>query len=276
MLEEGDPTVDPEYRADVTVAGRYTRKVALRHELLYGPGYQGPGSEEVFDALAARLGLRPGLQVLDAGSGLGGDTLRLAEKYRVAVLGLDAAPDMTAICRERLPTSGLSGVQFETGDLRDSVLMSPRAFDVVWTRDCGAFLTPPEKRAVWARFWRTLRPGGRVLVTDYCLGLVPPTPAYAQRMVAWGQHMITFSQYEQLVRQAGFIEVELVDRTVDLLDSMLAAQEALVRHSARFLAELTVTEYEGLQQRWDQKIDHCRSGQLAWLVLTATRPKVGV
>ncbi|WP_170930305.1 methyltransferase domain-containing protein [Pseudomonas sp. B35(2017)] len=250
---------------------RYSRKVALRHERLYGHGYQGPGSEAVFDRLAARLDLRQGLSVLDVGSGLGGDCLRLAEKFGVAVVGLDAAPDMTGICLERYRNSPIKGVTFTTGDVRTTALLEPASFDVVWTRDCGAFWSEQEKADIWGRLHQALRPDGQVLITDYCKGPAESTE-FDNIMDAWGQHMMLPSRYIEILTAAGFTDIVLSDRTEDLLNSMLEGRELLLTQKELFMQDLSSAEYDNLLDRWNKKIGFARDGLLVWTVLAARRP----
>jgi phosphoethanolamine N-methyltransferase len=250
------------------IAERYTRTTALRHERLYGHGYQGPGSREVFEQLAARVDPHPGRRVLDVGSGLGGDAFRLAATYGVEVVGLDAAPDMTAVCRERQAAEGSDRVTFVTGNVLTADVVAPDSFDLVWTRDAGAFLTVPEKLVAWRRLHAALRPGGDVLVTDYCIG-PSSTAAFRDQMVAWGQHMITPAEYADVLASARFADVVVEDRTGDLMDSMLQGRATMLRDRAMFLAELSEQDYAALLGRWEQKIGYGERGELVWMVLTA-------
>ncbi|WP_061219414.1 methyltransferase domain-containing protein [Leptospira weilii] len=258
----------------IEISERYTRRVALRHEKLYGTGYQGPGSEDVFDALTARLNLKPGIRILDIGSGLGGDCFRLAQKHHVAVLGLDASPDMVEIARERIARENVTDVEFMIGNIRTIITEEIGLFDVLWTRDTGAFVPQNEKLTVWKKLHKILRPGGEVLITDYCLGSKPISQTFNNKMLAWGQHMITLPEYAKLIQEAGFEDIQVIDRTQDLLDSMLFGKEKLEEQKQNFLKELTLEEYEGLYNRWEQKIGFARNNELAWMVLIAKKATV--
>ncbi|MGQ2871444.1 methyltransferase domain-containing protein [Leptospira santarosai] len=256
------------------ISKRYTRSVALRHEKLYGTGYQGPGSEEVFDALTARLNLKPGIRILDIGSGLGGDCFRLAKKHRVTVLGLDASPDMVEIAQERMAGEIVNDVEFMVGNVRTTMIEEIGLFDVLWSRDTGAFVPQNEKLSVWKKLHKILHPGGEVLITDYCLGSKPISSTFKAKMLAWGQHMITLPEYAVLLQEAGFIDVRVDDQTQDLLNSMLLGKERLESRKQDFLQEQTLEEYEGLCDRWEQKIGFASNNELAWMVLTAKKAMI--
>jgi phosphoethanolamine N-methyltransferase len=254
-----------------SAAERYTRRAALRHERMYGRGYQGPGSEKVFTALASRLDLRPGMRLLDVGSGLGGDSFRLAQRYGLIVLGLDAAADMTAICVERAEEAQVEGVSFVTGDVRSADLEAG-SFDVVWTRDCGLYVPPADKPRMWERLNQVLRPSGQVLLTDYGRGPSPSSPAFDEHSAATGQFPITMSEYAAIFDSAGFCSIVVDDRTEDLQNSMVEERRRLIGDEAGFLADFTHEEYDGLIERWDKKIQWCQRGELAWIVISARRP----
>ncbi|QHT57082.1 methyltransferase domain-containing protein [Cellulomonas sp. H30R-01] len=255
-----------------TIAHRYSREVALRHELLYGRGYQGPAEPEVFDALAARAALRAGADVLDVGSGLGGDAFRLATRFGVRVVGLDASPDMTDLARERQEVDAPGAdVELVCGNVLTSDVVRPGAFDVVWTRDAGAFLTHDEKPVAWRRLHDALRPGGSVLVTDYCLGTSAASAEFGERMLAWGQHMLTLDAYADLLTSCGFADVVTEDRTADLVASQEHGLRVLEERGDDVRALLSPEEHADLTRRWRTKLTHSTSGELVWMVLTARR-----
>ncbi|MFD3557012.1 methyltransferase domain-containing protein [Streptomyces goshikiensis] len=249
----------PDGRIVRATAERFTRSVALRYEQIYGPGYQGPASEAVFDRLASRLEMSPGVRILDVGSGLGGDAIRLARKYGAIVTGLDAAPDMTRICLERHGSMESEGqVDFATGDVRTSKLLAPGAFNVVWMRDCGMYLPRTDKPNVWQRLHATLRCGGRLLITDYCKGVGTEGLGFSEQSASW--YLLTVPEYVEELESAGFSDVLAEDRSADLLDSMREGRDQIARSGK-----------SDLLHWWNQKIASCERGGLKWPVLTATR-----
>ncbi|MGO4439829.1 class I SAM-dependent methyltransferase [Rhizobium sp. RAF56] len=70
--------------------------------------------------LAAKLGLKPGMKVLDIGSGWGDLALYLAALENVEVLGVTLSKEQQALATERASIAGLSNrVRFELKDYRD-------------------------------------------------------------------------------------------------------------------------------------------------------------
>lgn len=256
-----------------TLGQRYSRATALRHERLYGRGYQGPGRESVFRALTDRLALRRGMRVLDVGCGLGGDVFRLANLHGVEAVGVDASADMIEIARERVETDVLDPrqVSFVHGNVVDPDLALGGPWDVVWSRDAGAFLTPPDKVRSWQRLHALQPVHGQVLITDYCIGSGPISDAFMDRMRAWGQHMITVNEYSDTLRAGGYVAVEIEDRTEDLVQSQRDGLTELHTHRQELIADFGTEQYESLVSRWQAKIEHSTTGQLAWMVLVASR-----
>ena len=78
-------------------------------------------------------GLRPGQAVLDVGTGAGEPALTAAGVVGPAgrVVGIDLAPDMIGIARQR--AAGLANVEFAVGDV-ESLDLPPASFDVVLSR----------------------------------------------------------------------------------------------------------------------------------------------
>lgn len=235
---------------------------------MYGQGFQSPGQLAAVDAGCARIGLRPGMRVLDIGSGVGGPAFHLAERYGVAVLGLDVAPAMVELSRERLAATGLTGVSFELGDVREYPLPE-RSFDVAWSRD--AIMYVADKDAVWRPVLGALKPGGRLYVTDFCLGPAPASPAFREYLAAAGYHLESVAAYAERLGRCGFVAVDARDETEAFERSLDDELERLARVKSDFMAEFSAEDYDYLVDRWRKKIGFCHRGELAWGVFAAER-----
>ena len=110
----------------------------------------------------ARLSLRPSDRLLDVGCGTGALLERLSESYPAALLsGVDPVPEMLAVARRKLP----SEVTLREG-WAERLPFDSEQFDVVVS--CNAFHYIRQPVAALLEMSRVLRPGGQLVITDWC------------------------------------------------------------------------------------------------------------
>ncbi len=106
----------------------------------------------------------PGQQVLDAGCGLGGTAITLAQEYGVQVTGLTNCEPHTVVAAEHAERQGVAHlVEFQHGDFMD-LPFSDASFDAVLNHEsvCHA----ADKLAYLQGVYRVLKPGGRWQALD--------------------------------------------------------------------------------------------------------------
>ena len=128
-------------------------------------------------ALAA---IRPGMTVLDLGSGAGFDAFLAAERVGATgrVIGVDMTADMLALARRNAVARGTTNVEFREGRI-EALPVEDATVDLVIS-NCVINLSP-DKPAVFREIFRVLRPGAEVSVSD--LVLAGPLPAGVKRSV---------------------------------------------------------------------------------------------
>jgi SAM-dependent methyltransferase len=114
---------------------------------------RGSGSPDALYWLAGRLGLRPGLRLLDCGAGVGGPAELAARRYGVRPV---LAEPMTAACRAsaRLFGHPVVAAAGERLPFADGV------FDAVWS--LGVLCTVPDQAGLLAELRRVARTGAPV------------------------------------------------------------------------------------------------------------------
>lgn len=180
---------------------------------MWGDGYLAPGGAEEVAELLAGVSIA-GDSVLDIGSGLGEIDVLLAALHGAAsVVGIDVEPHLIEHARARAARAGFEGqVTFrlvEPGPLP----FSSTSFDTVFTKD--AIVHIPDKQVFYAEVARVLRPGGRLVGSDWLRG-GPETYDDAARewldVVHLNFELFTLAQCHEALERGGFINVSLRDR----------------------------------------------------------------
>jgi sarcosine/dimethylglycine N-methyltransferase len=114
--------------------------------------------------LAKRAGLTRDMQVLDAGSGLGGPSRFLAETIGCRVTGVDLAPSYVAIATLLAERAGLAGsVTYRVGNLIE-LPFENGSFDAVWTQH--VVMNIPDRVQLYRELRRVSKMGGTFAFYD--------------------------------------------------------------------------------------------------------------
>jgi SAM-dependent methyltransferase len=150
----------------------------------------GPVGKLILD----RVGIEPGVELLDVGTGSGGTVAIPAALRGATVVGLDITPELLVHARRRAAEAGVE-VTWVEGDAAE-LPFADASFDRV-TSTFGAMFAPDHAGAA-AELVRVCRPGGRIGMTtwvdDGFIGemfkltgsFMPPPPPGAQAPPLWG------------------------------------------------------------------------------------------
>lgn len=157
--------------------------------------------------------------ILDAGCGIGGSSLYLAEKYQAHVVGITLSPVQAQRAAERASVAGLSArAEFQVADAQNTPF-EDQQFDLIWSMESGEHM--PNKEAFLKECYRLLKPGGRLLMATWCHRPTdtlagPLTPAEHQllegiyRLYAL-PYVISLPEYDQIARGCGFQQIRTAD-----------------------------------------------------------------
>ena len=130
--------------------------------------------QDLTEDVLRRAGLRPGMRVLDLGSGAG-DVSLLAAKIvgnDGIVLGIEKASSSVEIARRRVAALGVQNVGFEHSGLAE--FATDRTFDAIIGRFVLSYV--PERAAVLRKLTRHLAAGGIIAVLEIDLPRYPRCP----------------------------------------------------------------------------------------------------
>jgi len=206
-------------------------RLAIESEAL-GAAYGSTGytTRSQADELARHLRLGPGDRLADIGSGAGWPGLYLAQQTGCHVIGTDLPLEGLQRARARSEEDGLAGrVSYAMATGRAQPLRA-ESFDAVVHTDVLCCLGP--KLAVLRACHRLLRPGGRLAFTTIYVADGLDGPRHRRAVRAGPFQVATRRPYPELVAQAGFRDVVVIDVTPDYARTQRAWLEATESRAA--------------------------------------------
>lgn len=188
------------------------------------------------DLVCRKLGLKPGMRVLDVGCGWGSFALHAAQHYGVSVVGVTLSREQAALARKRAADAGLTEkIDIRVQDYRD---VTDGPFDAIssigMSEHVGREQTPHYVDVLHG----LLRPGGRLLnhAISWNAGPVKPDPdSFIPRYVFPDGEMISLGEMVGALETGGF----------EVLDV-----EALRQHYA-----LTLRAWvRRIEENWDEAV----------------------
>jgi cyclopropane fatty-acyl-phospholipid synthase-like methyltransferase len=222
------------------------------------------------DELARHLQLRPGDRLADIGSGSGWPGLYLARQTGCHVIGTDLPLDGLQRARERSITDGLDGRASYVMATGRNQPFRAGAFDAVVHTDVLCCIGP--KLAVLRACRRLLRPGGRLAFTAIHVADDLDARRHRRAVRAGPWQVATRRPYPELIVQAGFHGVAVIDVTEDYARTQRVWLEANESRAADVRRLISDKEFETAQtdRRYAQAA--IEEGLLRRSLITAWRP----
>jgi len=200
-----------------------------------------------------RAGIEPGVELLDVGTGSGGNVAIPAALRGAKVVGLDVTPELLELARGHAAQAGVEVAWIE-GDAQ-ALPFADASFDRV-VSTFGAMFAPDHAAAA-AELVRVCRPGGRVLMTtwvnDGFIGelftltgaFLPPPPPGVQPPPLWGVEL----HVREMFGAAGTSPSIARERVAPEFASVEAVVQEYSRNFGPFVMARSVLEPQG---RWDE------------------------
>lgn len=149
--------------------------------------------------------LRPGETVVDLGCGTGLDVLLAARRVGPtgSAIGIDMTDGLVTLAQQYARQAQAANTEFRVGVIEDLPLPDHSA-DVVISN--GTISLSENKPAAFVEAHRVLRPGGRLVITDFILrdGLDDEQRAQASRDAGCLTGTLAEAEYVDQLAQAGF------------------------------------------------------------------------
>ena len=167
--------------------------------------------------------IKPGDSVLDVGCGTGEVTLLAKTRAKDGkVYGIDPAPEMIAVARNKAARKGLE-IDFPVGVI-ESLPFGDASIDVVTSSLMMHHLPEALKARGLAEIYRVLKPGGRLLIADF----MRPTGSFLNHLfIAFTRHQGLESGIEdlqKLLNDAGFSQVTKLEEQILIIGFVRAVK----------------------------------------------------
>lgn len=247
---------------------QYSRTGILRYEKVFGYSFVSTGGIDTTKDFVSELNLEKGQLVLDVGCGIGGGAFYMAKEFGVQVIGIDLSSNMINIALERAREADVTEneVQFEIADATKREY-TPNSFDLVYSRD--TILHISDKLALFKKFYKWLKVGGKLFITDYCCSDGEHTDQFKAYVQQRGYTLLSPTNYGKVLEAAGFVNVSATDST-DLFVQCLHKELAVVENMKdEFIQEFSKKDYDYIISGWKAKLN--RTDNQRWGVFYAEK-----
>jgi len=185
-LEEDEADAASEELANfkATVEGWSPQRVKAA-QMLFGTGYAKPGGDEMIRMIFDKVDLAKGLTVFsksnkltEIGSGLGGAAELIATESGANVAGLETDPNLLAAAR--IASTNATDANFSEVDF-DNFKPRKKSADAIISFE--SLFAAPKKEKLIKSFAASLKPGGRLILTDFALSA--PEERAEEEIIKW-------------------------------------------------------------------------------------------
>ncbi|MBI4225415.1 MAG: methyltransferase domain-containing protein [Candidatus Sungbacteria bacterium] len=172
--------------------------------------------------LAQRAHVNAADHVLDAGCGIGGSSVWIAQDFGAKVTGVSVISRHIQKARELADKCGVSDLTHFELQNYNRTTFSGESFTVIWAIEsvCHA----EDKRKFLAEAWRLLKPGGRLIIADGFLNRVEISARERNHLAKWLDgwavpNLAHINEFHGYLEQLGFKNVSFSDETKHVLPS---------------------------------------------------------
>ena len=252
----------------------YPEDSAGRLELIWGDGFLSPGGPAEVSRILRGKDIT-GCDVLDIGSGTGGVDIALVRDHGAGtVIGIDVEKRLVDLATDRSRKLHLDGrIKYQVVD-PGPLPFKGESFDIVFSKD--AIIHVREKEDIYSEALRVLRPGGRLLVSDWLRGEGDSVTPLVQDFIAASGHdftLVSLQDIGEIVEKLGFVEIDLEDRQAWYLEEATAELEKLrgpLKH--QFLERWGEKSAEDEIAFWEVLVAALRQGAMRPGHIRATKP----
>lgn len=248
---------------------QYNMNGVKRYEWIFGETFLSTGGAETTEEILSKINIPDGANVLDIGCGIGGHSFVIAERYNATVHGVDLSRNMMEVANDHLAKRPhlKDQVTFEILDATNAPGIKENTYDLVYTRD--ALLHIQDKDKLFENIYKWLKPGGKVLFTDYSIQDAFDGKKYSNEFQEYlakrKYHLLSTKEYRRILTSAGFVNVKVEDWTDQFESSLRRELQKLHSHKNQFLSKFTQSDFDDLNSGWNSKLKRIADGDQGWI-----------
>lgn len=211
-------------------------------------------------------------RIIDLGSGYGGSARYLAKRFGCHVTALNLSETENARNQDMNREQGLDkNIDVLDGSFEQIPVQQNDVFDVAWSQD--AILHSGHRATVLDEVDRVLKPGGEFIFTDPMQA--DNCPAGVLNPVLERIHLDSlgsFAFYRQQAERLGWLEIEIVDLTHQLVNHYTRVRQELVLIREQLTGKVSDEYIDRMIKGLGHWVDAGDNGYLSWGIMHFRKP----
>ena len=116
-----------------------------------------------------------------------------------------------------------------------------------------------------------MKPGGRLLISDYCRGDQEHSERFLRYVAQRGYHLLTPADYGQVLSKVGFVDVQAEDVTPYFVEILHKEMKGFAEQKEEFIRDFSAEDYDDIMIGWQDKVERCADGDQAWGLFIARK-----
>lgn len=251
-------------------SSQYTQNGILKYEFIFGEGYISSGGAVTTNEILDMIELDEGSNALDIGCGIGGGSAFLSDRFKCNVLGIDLSENAIGIAKKKYADKKL--LKFAVADAVSAEFPKDH-FDLIYSRDAILHIKKDDKVKLFNNIYNWLKPGGKVVITDYCCGQKEEDweDDFKEYIKNRRYTLVSVEAYKNLLADAKLKVETAKDNTDRWLITLKKEINRLEDNKGKFLSKFEKSDYDELHEGWKKKICRSQNGQQTWGLFIAEK-----